>query len=78
MILTQFGIALFGVAAVYLSQDPRPERAKWACVFGLAGQPFWIAETVESGQWGMVALCVVYAFSWARGFHTHWLKAGTA
>lgn len=74
MILTQIGIALCGVTAVYLSQDVRLSRRRWASIFGLCGQPFWILETIHAQQWGILALCVLYTWSWARGFHAHWLK----
>lgn len=73
MILPQIGIALCGVTAVYLSQDMRPERRKWASVFGLAGQPFWIAETISAQQWGILFLCCLYTWSWWRGFRAYWL-----
>ncbi len=77
MIVTQVGIAICGVTAIYLSQDLRFERRKWASVFGLAGQPFWIAETVSAERYGILALCALYTFSWAKGFHSHWI-AGVA
>lgn len=74
MIATQIGIALCGVTAVYLSQDPRPARRRWASVFGLAGQPFWIAETLAAQQWGILALCALYTWSWGRGFYLGWIR----
>jgi hypothetical protein len=78
MILTQVGIAVFGVAAVWLSQDARPSWRKWSSTFGLAGQPFWIIETISAQQWGILALCALYTWSWARGFRTHWLRRESA
>lgn len=78
MILTQIGIALCGVTAVWLSQDRRENVRRWSSVFGLAGQPFWIAETIAAHQWGILALCALYTWSWWRGFRTHWLKKGGA
>lgn len=74
MILTQIGIAVCGVTAVYLSQDARHSRRRWASVFGLAGQPFWIAETISAQQWGILALCLLYTWSWGRGLWTHWVE----
>lgn len=74
MIVTQVGIAVCGVTAIWLSQDPRLHRRRWASVFGLAGQPFWIAETVSAHQWGILALCALYTLSWWRGFVAHWLR----
>lgn len=74
MILAQVGIAVCGVTAVYLSQDTRLSRRRWSSVFGLAGQPFWIAETFSAQQWGILALCALYTWSWGRGFYAHWVK----
>lgn len=76
MIITQIGIALCGVTAVYLSQDERPSWRRWACIFGLLGQPAWLCETISAGQWGIAALSLVYGWAWWRGFRTHWLKRG--
>jgi hypothetical protein len=78
MILTQIGIAICGVTAIYLSQDSNEKRRRWACIFGLAGQPFWILETIAAEQWGILVLCALYTWSWWRGFRTHWLKRGGA
>lgn len=74
MIATQIGIAVCGVSAVWLSQDERIDRRRWASVMGLLGQPFWLVETISAGQWGIVALCALYTWSWARGFYVHWIK----
>lgn len=78
MIVTQIGIALFGVTAVWLSQDERDSRRRWAPVFGLAGQPFWLIETIQHQQWGMVALCALYTLSWAKGLRGYWLTGRAA
>jgi hypothetical protein len=40
--IAQLGIAIFGVLAVWLAQDENIARRRWAPVFGLIGQPFWI------------------------------------
>jgi hypothetical protein len=74
MILAQVGIAVCGVTAIWLSQDKREAWRRWACIFGLAGQPFWIAETIHARQWGILALCALYTWSWWRGFRGYWLK----
>lgn len=72
MIAAQLGIATLGVAAVYLSQDARASRRRWSSVCGLCAQPFWIAETLSAHQWGILALTLLYTWSWGRGFHTYW------
>jgi len=76
--IEQIGIALFGVTAIFLSQDIRASYRKYACIFGLLGQPFWFYATYKSGQWGMFALCFLYAFSWSRGLKTNWFSKSLA
>ena len=72
--IAQLGIATLGVAAVWLSQDPRPAVRRYACLFGLAGQPFWFYATWSSEQWGMFALCFLYSWAWFTGLRQHWLS----
>jgi hypothetical protein len=73
-VIEQIGIGLFGVAAVFLSQDRRENWRRFACLFGLAAQPFWFYATFMAHQWGIFALSFLYAFSWARGFVAHWIR----
>jgi len=69
----QIAIVSLGCIAIWLSQDPRPQWQRWACVFGLAGQPFWIFAAWSVQQWGVLALSMVYAIAWGRGFWVHWI-----
>ena len=73
----QIGIALFGVAAIWLSQASSAEQRRYACLFGLAGQPFWFWSAYSAQQWGIFLLCVLYTLSWIRGVRTHWLSSAT-
>ncbi len=72
--IEQVVIAVFGVASIWLSQAASIEQRKWAPVVGLVAQPFWLVATLAAEQWGIAALTVVYAFGWARGIHTYWIK----
>jgi hypothetical protein len=72
--MEQIAIALLGTTAVWLSQDHREERRRWACIFGLFGQPFWFYSAWQAQQWGIFALCFLYTLSWARGFRNGWLR----
>jgi hypothetical protein len=74
-VIEQIGIMICGLTAVFLSQDSRESWRKWACIFGLCGQPFWFYATWQAQQWGIFALCFLYAYSWARGVRTYWIKA---
>lgn len=72
--IEQILIAFTGCVAIWLVNDPRTARRKWASVFGLAGQPFWIASAVSAEQWGILVLTLVYTVSWAKGFRHAWLQ----
>jgi len=39
--IDQILIALTGATAIWLSQQKRANLKKYACLFGMAGQPFW-------------------------------------
>lgn len=71
--IAQIGIALFGVVAIWLSQAASDSQRKYACLFGLASQPFWFWSAYAAEQWGIFALCVLYTGSWLRGLNQHWL-----
>lgn len=72
--MEQLGIALTGVVAIWLSQDKREEWRRYACLFGMAGQPFWFYATINAAQWGMVFVCCLYTYSWARGVWNNWIE----
>lgn len=73
--ISQIGIALFGVAAIAMSQDRRRAIQRWACIAGLIGQPFWFYATYVAEQWGIFALCFLYTWAWFRGVRTHWFPS---
>jgi hypothetical protein len=76
--LEQAGIALFGVSAIRLSQDPREHVRRWGCIAGLCAQPFWFYTTYINGQWGIFGLSFFYTFAWLKGVRTYWLTAAGA
>jgi len=71
--MDQIGIALTGAVAAFLSQDRRESWRKWACIFGMVGQPFWFYATWKAEQWGMFALCFLYLGAWMRGVWNNWV-----
>lgn len=74
--IDQIGIALTGVTAIFLTQSKHKELQRFACVFGLAGQPFWIYSAWHAGQWGVLALTSLYTLAWAKGLWSHWIHPG--
>lgn len=71
--MEQIGIAFTGVTAIWLSQDKRQNWRRFACIFGLIGQPFWFWSAISAEQWGIVVLCCLYTYSWARGVWNNWI-----
>lgn len=72
--IDQIGIALTGVIAIFLTQSKHEWLRRYACLFGIAGQPFWIYAAWTAGQWGILMLTMLYTFAWAKGVWTHWLR----
>lgn len=76
--MEQLGIALTGVTAIFLSQSKNVRLARWACILGLIGQPFWFIAAWKAEQWGIFALCFLYTFSWLRGLWNFWIAPARA
>lgn len=74
--MEQFAIAFTGAVAIYLTQQSRVEWKRYACLFGLAGQPFWVYSAVANQQWGIAVLCLFYTYSWGLGAYNNWVKSG--
>ncbi len=72
--IDQIGIAMTGVTAIFLTQAKSPKWQRYACLFGMAGQPFWIYSAWHAGQWGILALTALYTAAWAKGIWSHWAK----
>jgi hypothetical protein len=63
-----------GALAAWCSQERRGRVCRWACTFGLVGQPFWFWASWKAEQWGIFAVLVLYAFAWMRGLWVHWIR----
>lgn len=72
----QLMLAMTGVVAIWLTQQGNEEWKKYACLFGMAGQPFWFYAAYTAEQWGIFGLCLFYTYSWFLGIRTHWLGKG--
>jgi hypothetical protein len=72
--MEQIAIAFTGVIAIWLSQDTREKYRKFACLFGMAGQPFWFYSAITAEQWGIVVLCCFYTYAWAKGVKNNWFN----
>ncbi len=72
--IDQIAIAVFGALAAWLSQARTFEARRWACIFGMLGQPAWFYAAWVAGQWGIFILCVIYCGAWMRGFWVYWIR----
>lgn len=72
--IDQIGIALTGVTAIFLTQSKHERRRRYACFFGLAGQPAWFYAAITAEQWGVTFVCALYTAAWAKGVWQHWLR----
>ena len=72
--IDQVGIALTGVTAIFLAQSKHEKARRYACFFGLAGQPFWIYSALTAEQWGVLALTMLYTLAWWKGVWSYWIK----
>lgn len=65
-------ITCTGCLSLYLIASQEPRTRAWAGIVGLAGEPFWMLTAYINGQWGIVALAVVYGVSWVRVVLKNW------
>jgi len=72
--IDQVMIGLTGAVAVLLSQQQNANLKRYACFFGIAGQPFWFYATYKAQQWGIFALSFLYAYAWFLGLYNNWIK----
>ena len=72
--IEQIIIGITGAFAAYLSQTTG-RYARYACLFGMVGQPFWFYSSYKAEQWGIFILCFFYAFAWAQGIKNYWLTS---
>jgi hypothetical protein len=67
----QVWIFTSSAAAIWLLNDERVKRRRLGCWIGLCGQPAWVWTTLEAGQYGIFALALWFAASYARGLKRH-------
>lgn len=73
--IEQTFIALTELIAIWLIQEKRKEFRKWACVFGLLGQPFWFYAAFNANQWGAFVLCFFFTLAWIKSLKDYWFTA---
>lgn len=74
--IIQIMIFILGVPALFLVSRTE-EWKKWGYVLGLLAQIFWYWETIDKQQWWILALNIVYTFSWCQGIYLYFIKDKT-
>ncbi|MCG3884151.1 hypothetical protein I3271_05575 [Photobacterium leiognathi] len=74
LILVQVAIAITSAIAIYLTNSKHDKFRKYAPIFGLLGEPFWIYTSYTNHQWGVMALALFYSYSWFIGLRNSWFK----
>lgn len=72
--MEQLAIALTGCIAIWITQQGNDKFKRYACLFGMAGQPFWFYSAYTGEQWGIFLLCIFYTYSWGLGIYNNWIK----
>lgn len=72
--ITQLGIAILGTLAMFLTQQSNVMLKKYACLFGLASQPFFLYSTFTSALWGLFFVSIVATGVWMLGLYNYWVK----
>src|ERR1700749_3671739 len=71
--IVQIGILLFRCTAIWFVGRPESWR-RWGYILGLCAQPFWFYMSIKKGDWGVLLLSCLYAYSWAQGVWFNWIK----
>ena len=73
-ILSQSVILLCGLSTVFLSTAEQFHHRKWASLFGMTAQPFWLYDSYTNQQWGILLLSILFAGRWTQVFIRDWIK----
>lgn len=71
--MDQILLGVLSVLAVACTQANYPIH-KWAPIFGILSQPFWLYSTWTAGLYGIFLLSVLYTLIWAYGCWKYWIK----
>lgn len=73
MSISQIFIMILGSSAIWMVGKTGNVR-KWGFIVGLMGQPFWFYTAWEAQQYGIIAMCLFYTYSWGNGVYQNWIK----
>jgi len=68
----QILILIFSCLSIFLFGSKG--RFRYGFILGLAGQPFWIYETLKAEQWGMFLVSLWFTANHLRGIRNNFFK----
>jgi hypothetical protein len=66
-------ISILSLSSIGLAYYHAQDLRKFACLFGLAAQPFWIAHVIMTEAWGILPLTPAYTILYLLAIKQHWL-----
>lgn len=73
---SQIVITCTGFFSLYLMASQSARTRMWGGVVGLAGEPFWLTTAIINHQWGVIILCFVFGYNWARVVYSNYKNLG--
>lgn len=74
-IISQLGILVFGVPAVWLMSQSESRKRRWGVILGCCSQPFWFMSiSIDWQHLGILGLCFLYTCAWVHGVWLMWFK----
>lgn len=70
--LVQAGLAIFGVASLFMAMGHNEAARRWAPIVGLAGQPFWLAFATRTSAWGLMLTIAAFTAVYLHGLWRQW------
>lgn len=70
--IDQIAIGILSGSAILLSQSLRDTVRRYAPIFGLAGQPFWVYTSFVNNQPVLFLLTFYYIYAWSIGIKNFW------
>lgn len=65
-------ISILSLISIALAYYRPKDLRQYACLFGLAAQPFWIAHVVITEAWGILPLTPAYTLLYLLAIRAHW------
>ncbi len=69
--ISQIGIVIFGVLAIWLITSKEKRKRYWGSIFGLISQPFWFFTIIYNWQPGIIIVGIIYTVSWIKGIYNN-------